>query len=492
MELRPYQLDVIERLSAGFRAGHTRQLLCMATGSGKTATAGAMILRAAERGNRSLFVVERIELANQAVRHLESLGLSVGVLQGENTYFTDQDHAIVASIQTLASRGVPDRLKLIVLDEAHIVHKAHEDLLSKRNLIPAIGLSATPLRAGLGRIYTNLVKGPRIGDLVKDGFLVPVQAFGPTQDKITAAVSGVGDRKKPGGRDFIKADLAKALNRKELIGDIVATWRTKAEGLPTLVFAVDIAHSKAIVDDFLAEGVAAEHVDGYSDEDERRATIDRFRRGETTVLSSVNVLGIGFDVPTAACAVLARPTLSLALHIQQVGRVMRPAPGKTHALVLDHAGNFARHGRPEDFDVEVLDDGEIGVRAKRKVSEELSPCSSCGFLLERSRRECPSCGHERRRVADVTVLDGELVEFGGQERIKVELDRRNFFLELRQVGIDRDWSPKAAAAQYRERFGEWPPHAWLAYRPREPEQATLRWVKSRMIAFAKNRSRQAA
>jgi len=491
MELRPYQLEVIAHLSAGFRAGHVRQMLCMATGSGKTATAGEMIRRAAERGNRSLFVVERIELANQAVRHLQSLGLSVGVLQGENTNFSDLDEVVVASIQTLSRRGVPDRVKLIVVDEAHIIHKAHENVLSKRNLVPVVGLSATPLREGLGRIYTNLVKGPRIADLVADGFLVPVQAFGPAQDKITAAVLGVGARRQPGGRDFIQGDLSKALNRKELTGDIVSTWQAKAAGLPTLVFAVDIAHSRSIVDDFLAEGVAAEHVDGYAEENERRAIIDRFRSGETLVLSSVHILGIGFDVPAAACAVLARPTLSLALHIQQCGRVMRPSAGKTHALVLDHAANFARHGRPEDFDVEVLDDGEIGVRAKHNRPNELSPCSNCGLLLERSRRECPSCGHERRRVADVTTVDGELIEFGGGQRIRIDLDRCRFYLQLRRVGIDRGWSPTAAAAQYRERFGEWPPRAWNAINPIDPEPSTLRWVQSRMIAFSRRRTRQA-
>jgi superfamily II DNA or RNA helicase len=256
------------------------------------------------------------------------------------------------------------------------------------------------------------------------------------------------------------------------------------------VFAIDIAHSKSIVDDFLADGVTAEHVDGYTDEDERRAIIDRFRSGETRVLSSVNVLGIGFDVPSAACAVLARQTLSLAMHIQQVGRVMRPAPGKMHALVLDHAANFARHGRPDDFDVEILDDGEIGVRSKGKTPAELAPCSSCGYLLERNRRECPSCGHERRRVADVAVLDGDLVEFGGRERIKTDLDSRSFYLQLRQVELDRRWSPGAAAAHYRERFGTWPPHDWSAYPPQPPETATIRWVRSRLIAFSKSRSRQ--
>lgn len=493
MELRPYQLDVIDKLSAGFREGHTRQLLMMATGSGKTATAGEMIRRAADRRHRSIFVVERIELAGQALRHLESLGLSVGLMQGENTLYRDTDSVIVASIQTLAKRGVPENIRLIVIDEAHILHKAHQDLLDRYSLVPAIGLTATPLRKGLGQIYSGLVKGPLIADLVRDGHLVPVRAYGPAQDKIEAAIAGVGMKQQAGGRDFINKDLSRALNRKELVGDIISTWRAKAAGLPTLVFAVDIAHSKAIVDDFIADGIAAEHIDAYTEGDDRREIIARFRSGETTVLSSVNVLGIGFDVPIAACGILARPTLSLALHIQQCGRVMRPSDGKTQALILDHAANFARHGRPEAFDVEILDDGEIAAAGTRRTSEELVPCSSCGFLLERSRRECPACGAEKRRLNEVSMVDGDLIEIGGSDRIAGPIsDRQAFYLMLRQIGLDRGYKPGWSIAQYKEKFREWPDRSWNYRAPIPADAATLRWVQSRMIAYAKSRAGQSA
>ena len=493
MELRQYQIDVIDQLSAGFRDGHTRQILMLATGSGKTSVAGEMIRRAAERGHRSIFVVERIELAGQAMRHLESLGLPVGLMQGENTLYRDTDVAIVASIQTLSKRGIPENIRLIVVDEAHILHRAHQDLIERYSAVPVIGLTATPLRKGLAKIYSRLVKGPAIADLVRDRYLVPVKAYGPSQDKIEAVLSGVGVNYQPGGRDFINKDLSRAMNRKELVGDIISTWLAKAAGLPTLVFAVDIAHSRAVVDDFAAEGIAAEHVDAYTDAEDRKAIIGRFRSGETTVLSSVSVLAVGFDVPIAACAILARPTLSLALHIQQCGRVMRPADGKAHALILDHAANFARHGRPESFDVEILDDGEIAAAGTKRTSEELVPCSACGFLLERSRRECPACGNEKRRVNQVHAVDGDLVEIDGADRIAGQVsDRRSFYLMLRHIGIDRGWSSKAAAAQYRERFNEWPPFSWNDSRPILPDQATLRWVQSRMIAFAKKRERQSA
>ena len=411
----------------------------------------------------------------------------------ENTLYRDTDIVIVASIQTLSRRGVPENIRLIVIDEAHILFKAHRDLLEKYSAVPAIRLTATPLRKGLGQICCRLVKGPLIADLVHNGYLVSVKGYGPAQAKIEAAISGVGVNYQPGGRDFISKDLSKAMNRKELVGDIISTWMAKAAGLPTLVFAVDIAHSKAIVDDFAAEGIAAEHLDAYTDGEVRKEIIGRFKSGETTVLSSVNVLGIGFDVPIAACGILARPTMSLALHIQQCGRVMRPADGKTHALILDHAANFARHGRPEAFDVEILDDGEITAAGTKRTSEELAPCSACGFLMERSRRECPACGNEKRRINEVHTVDGDLVEIDGTDRIAGQAsDRQAFFLMLRQIGSDRGYKPGWPAAQYRERFQEWPLFAWNDRGPLLPDQATLRWVQSRMIAFAKRRDRQPA
>ncbi len=485
MQLRPYQTAAIDALSQGFREGHLRQLLMMPTGSGKTATAGEMVRRAAERGHRSLFIVDRIELAGQAVRHLQSLGLPTGLMQGENTFYSDSDAVIVASIQTLARRGVPNSVQLIVIDEAHILHKAHLSALCKYNLIPAVGLSATPLRKGLGCVFSRLVQGPSIAQWVERDHLVPVRAFGPTQDKVQAAIEGVRVSYSASGRDYAQGELSAKMRRKELVGDIVSTWNALAAGMPTLCFAVDIAHSKAIVDDFRAEGVAAEHLDAFTDDADRRAIIQRYRCGETKLLSSVSVLSIGFDVPIATCAILARPTLSLALHIQQVGRVMRPASSKTSALVLDHAGNFARHGKPEDFVIERLEDGEFIVRKPQKAKAELKPCTDCGYLLDLGQRECPNCGSEPRRSNTVHQVDGELVEIGGGGRVSQVVDERAFYQQLRYIGISRDWKPQAAAAQCRRRFKRWPPCAWNDLPPKLPDAATLRWLTSQQIRYRK-------
>lgn len=485
MQLRDYQIKALDDLDAGRAAGHLRQILMMATGSGKTATIAALIRREADRGVRSLFIVDRKELVLQAVRHLEALGLRVGIMQAENTVLADFDDVVVATIQTLQRRRVPDDVRLIVIDEVHVFHEAHAKLIETYSAVPVIGLSATPLRVGLGRYFTNLVKGPAIADLVRGGHLVPTRAFGPALGRVNEAVATVGVR----AGEFIEADLSRVMRGKELVGDIISTWQDRAEGRPTLCFAVDIAHSKSIATDFLAAGVVAEHLDAYTDDDERRAIIGRFRSGVTSVLSSVYVLGIGFDAPMASCAILARPTLSLGLHIQQVGRVMRPAPGKVDALVLDHAGNFMRHGRPEQFDVETLDDDEIKRARARRTSEVLRPCPACGFMLEPDRFECPECGHERHRENRVHYRDGDLIEINGAERFRQIVERESFYRELLTLARERGYRPGFAAHKFRERFNEWPPRAWSRLVPLPVSPATLRWVKSRQIAWRKAQQR---
>nr|WP_207173461.1 helicase-related protein [Halochromatium glycolicum] len=160
-----------------------------------------------------------------------------------------------------------------------------------------------------------------------------------------------------------------------MVGDIITTWKERATDRPTLVFAVDIAHSKAIIEDFVDEGIAAAHLDAYTTADERERIIDAFRTGEIKVLSSVNVLGIGFDYPGASCAILARPTLSEALHMHQMGRAIRKAEGKTDAVILDHAGNTLRFGLPEHFEVPDLGKAYIS-RPRRSARTRTTPSAA--------------------------------------------------------------------------------------------------------------------
>lgn len=202
------------------------------------------------------------------------------------------DEVVVASIQTIRARSAPPA-GFVIIDEAHILHKAHVDLMQRWDKVPFIGFSATPLRPDLGNYFTNLVRGPTVAWLIDNDFLTPVRAFCPMQDKIDRALESLRVR----AGDFIEAQLSEAFNRKELIGDIIATWKQYASDRPTLVFAVDIAHSKSIIEDFVDEGIAAARIEAYTKDGERDDIIGQFQAGEIKVLSSVNVLGIGFDVP---------------------------------------------------------------------------------------------------------------------------------------------------------------------------------------------------
>lgn len=491
--LYPHQEEVIEKLRDGHRQGHRRQLLAMPTGAGKTVVASHLIRSAHLRGHRSMFVVDRIELVGQAAAHLENLGLNVGILQGENTSVSAFDDAVVASIQTLRTRTnwcleTPD---LVVVDEAHILHKAHVHIMEKWSNIPFIGLSATPLRKDLGKYFSNLVRGPSIAWLMEHGFLTPARAFCPTEEAIAAALEGVKIRRG----DFVEGELGDAMNSKELVGDIVSTWQRLGENRQTLCFAVNIAHSKAIAEEFQMAGVFVAHLDAYTPAEERRELIGAFRAGEIRILTSVNVLGIGFDVPSASCGILARPTVSEALHIQQVGRLIRACEGKSDAILLDHAGNTLRFGLPQDFVVPDLNSRDRQTAATKRNERKMATCSDCGFVLEPGRMICPNCGIDRKaRASSVSYVDGELIEYGSGARGKVThtaANKREWYQGLRWHAEMKGHSDGWAYHKFIAKFGTKPPWSWRTLEPVPPTPEVSRWIRSQQIRWAKSKQRQA-
>ncbi len=473
--LRDYQQSAIDALRQGRADGHRCQILASPTGSGKTAMACHLIHGAVSKGKKALFIVNKIVLIDQSIRHLQMLGLNVGIMQGENTNVSMADEVVVASIQTIRSRKPPPDIGFVVIDECHELSAMHIKLLTEWTGVPFIGLSATPLREDLGNYFSNMVTSASISDLMGMGYLVPVKAYCPTQDKINQAISGV---KLNNNGDYSEKSLGKAMKSKVLVGDVVSTWFEKAEGKRTLCFAVDIAHSRQIVEDFLAAGVEAAHIDKDTTAEQRMDLFEAFRNGDIKVLSSVNVLSIGFDMPVAEVGILARPTLSLALYIQQIGRLIRPAEGKSEAIILDHADNVSKHGLPANFFVYDLDskDRQTG-KAKRKESK-LSTCKSCGFVLSKDDDDCPECGTERqRRSSKVVFRDGRLVEIG--ESAIDPVDHKRFYQELKGYQADHpSFKSGWAVMNFKNRFGYKPPHSWRFLPEIRPSQETIRWVRN--------------
>jgi superfamily II DNA or RNA helicase len=495
LALYDFQTRIVDQIRTGFLEGHKRQLLAAATGSGKTVIVSVMIHKAAKRGNRSLFVVDRIELVEQAARHLRGIGLNVGIMQGENTDYNPANEVLVCTIQTLASRGVPYEFKMMIIDETHILHKHHTKVMEDNPEAYVIGLSATPLREDLGNFYSNLVRGPTPLELIEMGYLVRPTVFAPNREQIESLLEDVAFDHRAG--DYRNSQLSEKLNRKELIGDIIATWEKKAPGLKTIVFCVDVAHSKAVCDDFLNAGVAAEQLDYRTKKDDRAEIIQRFRDGETTVLTSVNVLGIGFDVPDVQCGIMARPTASLALFIQQGGRILRTAPGKDKTILLDHAGNVHRFGLLENFVVPDLGTGKHKTSTKRPKPDSLQSCSECGAVMEAGQRICPACGIEQpERQTDVHYQDGELSEWGKalERRAEREMEqqmRREWYCQFKWFAKRKGHKPGWASFKYKAKFGHFPPWDWKDLPEQPMTEEVKRWLQSQAIRWRKGQEKSA-
>jgi len=260
------------------------------------------------------------------------------------------------------------------------------------SLPPLIALS--PYTKGLGNLYTKIICPISINNLIDQGYLVDADVYGPSQPDMSD-VKTVGD-------DFNQKQVGEKVMDKSLVASILDTWHKVAKDKSTLCFATNILHSKYIVEEFQLAGVNAVHIDCYIDAGENKEVIESFRRGEITILSSVTKLTKGFDAPNAEVAIIARPTKSMALHHQIIGRVLRPSTGKDKAIILDHAGNFERLGFHTDEMPNNLCKLKKGDKRKKEKEKPLpKPCPKCHCLKPVRATKCPQCGFETKSQNEI-------------------------------------------------------------------------------------------
>lgn len=418
-ELRDYQREGLDDIRRKLWAGVRSVLWQMPTGAGKTASTAYMLKSAAEKGNRAWFVVHRRELILQSHRAFKAIGVQHGIIAA-GFDLAMRRPVQICSVGTLARRL--DRVAaphLIVWDEAH--HMAAGTWQSIFRQFPNaahVGLSATPERLdgqGLEPFFRSMVPGPSVRELITQGFLVPYRLFAPAMGP---DLSGVHTRMG----DFVKSEVAQVMSKPKVVGDAVEHYRRVAMGRRAVVFAVSIEASHRIVQAFRDAGIPAEHVDGETSSDERDAAISRFSRGETRVLSNVELFGEGFDLPAIEAVILLRPTQSLAMYLQQVGRGLRTAPGKSDCIILDHAGNSARHGLPDDDREWTLAGREAKKRGEGddKDASPIRQCPKCYAISPAAMLKCRECGEpfpvQARKIEEVA---GELQEVSIEELRRV-------------------------------------------------------------------------
>lgn len=489
LTLRPYQAQAVQNLRIGLAGGDGRLILCSPTGSGKTEMGMALVKGARAKRKRVAFLCNRIHLVEQTSRRFDKAGIAHGVIQGGNTART-YEKVIVASIQTVAKRGLPD-VDLLLIDEAHTVagSKDYRAVIAAAKC-PVIGLSATPYARGLGKHYSELggalfqqmVIAATIPELIAQGFLVDCDVYAPSEPDMTGIKQ---TRNAFGEMDYSDADVGRAVDKPELVGDIVTHWMRLAKGTPTVCFASNIAHSKHIVEKFRASGVPAEHIDCYTDEEERKAILRRIETGETLIISNVGILCEGWDFPACKTLILARPTRSLIRYIQMAGRVLRPHQSKQRALILDHSGTVTRLGFPTDeFPLE-LDDGKPKSSAAAPAPREKplpKACPKCSYM--KTVHVCPVCGFAPERQSDVEVLDGELVLLDRKKRKASKMDKQQFYSELIGYASTKGYREGWIAHKYREYFGVWP--RGLDSVASEPSVDVKNFLKHMQIRHAKS------
>jgi hypothetical protein len=301
--------------------------------------------------------------------------------------------------------------------------------------------------------------------------------------------------------DYVEEQLAEVMDRPKLVGAIVPHYCRFGENRLAVCFSSSVTHSRHITDEFNNAGIRAEHVDGAMPKAERDAILARLAAGETRIVSNCMVLTEGWDTPKVSCCILARPTKKHGLFRQMIGRVLRPASGKTNAIVLDHAGLVYQHGFVEDPVTWTLAPDKRATnpvhvrRLERGYCSRTLECIKCG-AIRIAGEVCAHCGFlPQRRGEAVDYVDGDLALVDRQRRAIVSHsdpnERIRWHAMLMSIGNERGYKSGWASYKYKEKFGVWPPHG-VTVQPMTPSPEVLSWVRSRNIAFAKAKAKERA
>jgi DNA repair protein RadD len=499
-ELRTYQSDVLANVAQAVDAGAHRILLVAPTGAGKTIIASSTIEAAQHKGERVLVLAHTREIIKQTSEKLFDNGIEHGIIQAG--FMTRPDEpAQIASIQTLWTRAMrTGRMELppadlLIIDEAH-----HCPANTYRKIIDAypqatlIGLTATPCRGdgrGLGAIFDIIIECPQVAELIEQKYLVRTRVFAPVDPDLKGVQTRIGD--------YVEAQLAERMDRDNLIGDIVSHWHKYGERRKTVCFAVNVAHSLHIRDEFIKSGVRAAHADGTMPKTERDAVLARLASGDISIVTNCMVLTEGWDMPEVSCCILARPTRKMGLYRQMVGRVLRPATGKANAIVLDHSGAVFRHGFVEDRVEWTLDPEKRSTspthvrRLEIGYHSRLLECSSCGSMRV-AGEACQHCGFMPQRPPKaIQFADGDLALVDRQRRTAPKISDPNELMRwhgmLTHIAAERGYKSGWVAHKFKEKFGTWPATRYA--QPMQPSLEVLSWVRSRAIAYAKAREAMA-
>ena len=488
LQLRPHQQEVVDKLSEGF-ANHRCQILYAPTGFGKTEVAMAIMQEVARNYKKTAIVLDRVVLVEQTSLRLGKYNIDHGVIQRDHWRYRPDLPIQVCSAQTLEKREIVPDIDLLIIDECHVQRRGIVELIKNNPQLKVIGLTATPFTNGLGNVYTNVVGALPTGELIDKGWLTSLKVFIAKEIDMTGAKKVAGEW---------SADEVAERGMK-ITGDIVSEWIKKTheiydKPMKTIVFCSGVNHGRDLEEKFKQEGYNFVSISYKEDDEFKRTVIEDFARPDTEIngLIATDILTRGFDVSDVCIGVSARPfSKSFSSHVQQLGRVMRPHEGKKFAVWLDHSGNYLRFrddwDKLYDHGVDELKEGSEKARKEPSVKEKKDAmCPSCGGLWTSPTNICDECGFERKSPRDIINVPGELTELDIANR-KLVIDNQQFYSEILYYSRTKGYADGWVAHKYKEKFGVWP--RGLKLEPLPPSIATSKWIKSRLIAYAKGKSK---
>ena len=414
MPLRPYQNDLIEQVRDSYRHGKKRPCIVLPCGGGKSIIVAEIAKRTTAKGNRVLFLVHRQELCEQIEQTFRSWGVDMRLCD-------------IMMVQTATRRVAKlSPPALIITDENHhCLAKSYRRIYDAFPNAKCVGVTATPVRLngdGLGDVNDVLVEGVSAKWLIENNFLAPYDYYAPSVADLTGLKISHGE--------YVAEEIEKRLAKSTVFGDVISHYRNLADGRQAICYCASVKLSKMTAQKFREAGVEAVHIDGETPKAERDRIVDDFRRGAIDILCNVDLISEGFDVPDCGCSILLRPTKSLTLYIQQSMRCMRYKLGK-RAIIIDHVGNYARFGMPDEERSWTLEKKQAGASRKSEgESVNLEQCPKCYAVFTPPENQpviCPYCGFEfpvkERKLAvkadaELKKIDGFKLDFSSPAECK--------------------------------------------------------------------------
>jgi len=362
---------------------------------------------ATSKKNHVLFLIHRKEILDQIEKTLISNNV-------------DMDFVELGMVQTIVKRlERTKKPKMIVIDESHhILSKSYRKIIDFFSGSLIVSFTATPVRlngSGLGDVNDILIEEVSAEWLIENGFLSPYKYYAPKLiDTDLLKISSL--------QEFSSGSIDKAMDSKMIYGDVVKHYKKLADGEQAIVYCHNVAASNFAKEEFKNHGIIAEHIDAKTRKNERNEIITKFRNREIQVLTNVDLIGEGFDVPDCSTVIMLRPTQSLSLFIQQSMRGMRFKPGKT-SIIIDHVGNAHRHGLPDTERQWSLNGGK---KSSGAAEIKIKSCMNCFAVYPSLQAECPECGHkpEVKQIKDYEVDKSAELQEITKDDIDIKLDFR--------------------------------------------------------------------